>query len=643
MVAVLLTLAFLQYRWSKRVADATQARIDASLKASVMDWHLSLLREIAEPCFALQVNSEPDNRDSWQRYFERYLAWRPTAKQPDLFANFYFVEASKTGTRRVSRLNPETGRLETAELAPRFALLLRELTRQSSDPETLERTLTDDLSTKADNVPGQIPHDPLFGWQFEQNVPALVRPLMHSDVREDERQQHEEPQRPDPLRMEIGGTGDHPKQNDHDADDAEAVSWIVIELDPKVLRQELLPELSQHYFGGPQGSNYDVAVIVGRSEQVLYSSTPDFAQRPFYDPDLVLDIFGPPSYGGTALSHDFAGDFHAGGRSAPNTREEVRDITAPSWLPVMQDTGHDPHWNLVVRHRKGSIESQMAALRRRDLAVSLGVLLLLGAAMTMLIIATRRAQRLAQQQIDFVATVSHELRTPLAVICSAADNLSDGVVNSPQQLQRYGDTIKVQGRQLIALVEQILLFASTREGRQLYHLELLDVRRIVEAVLNNTEGLLEVSGIQLEHEIEPDLPQVVGDLAAITQCLQNLAINAVKYGGDAKWIRVRARRFVSSSKREVQISVEDRGIGMNATELGRIFEPFYRSPQVAAAQIRGTGLGLPLAKSLAEAMGGSLTVESAPGEGSTFTLHLPFAEDSPLRDSVPRADMVTTP
>src|SRR5581483_12426422 len=97
-----------------------------------------------------------------------------------------------------------------------------------------------------------------------------------------------------------------------------------------------------------------------------------------------------------------------GGRSAPNTREEVRDITAPSWLPVMQDTGHDPHWNLVVRHRKGSIESQMAALRRRDLAVSLGVLLLLGAAMTMLIIATRRAQRLAQQQIDFVATVSHE-------------------------------------------------------------------------------------------------------------------------------------------------------------------------------------------------------------------------------------------
>jgi signal transduction histidine kinase len=116
--------------------------------------------------------------------------------------------------------------------------------------------------------------------------------------------------------------------------------------------------------------------------------------------------------------------------------------------------------------------------------------------------------------------------------------------------------------------------------------------------------------------------------------VQNLVINAVKYGGEAKWVRVTANKTSIGSVPEIQIAVQDRGIGMSSEEIEHIFEPFYRSPQVAAAQIRGTGLGLPLARSLAEAMSGSLTVESEEGKGSTFILHLPFAQDSPLRNAV---------
>src|SRR5206468_2585045 len=97
---------------------------------------------------------------------------------------------------------------------------------------------------------------------------------------------------------------------------------------------------------------------------------PEFVQRPFDHPDAVLDIFGPPVTGTSTLSHDFAGDFHAGGPKPATTAEERRNMSAPSWLPVMQDTGHDPHWNLVVRHRQGSLEGQLAAMRRRDLAIS---------------------------------------------------------------------------------------------------------------------------------------------------------------------------------------------------------------------------------------------------------------------------------
>jgi signal transduction histidine kinase len=125
----------------------------------------------------------------------------------------------------------------------------------------------------------------------------------------------------------------------------------------------------------------------------------------------------------------------------------------------------------------------------------------------------------------------------------------------------------------------------------------------------------------LEQEINPNLPAVVVDVPAVTHCLQNLISNAVKYGGEQRWLRVRAYR----GEGEVQISVEDKGIGMESQDLQRIFDPFYRAPAVVAAQIHGTGLGLALARSMADAVGGRLTAASKPGKGSTFVLHLPAA------------------
>jgi signal transduction histidine kinase len=114
----------------------------------------------------------------------------------------------------------------------------------------------------------------------------------------------------------------------------------------------------------------------------------------------------------------------------------------------------------------------------------------------------------------------------------------------------------------------------------------------------------------------------VGDLRFLSRCLQNLIGNAAKYSGDSRWIGVSAEleQFGSQNKR-VHISVADRGIGISASELVRIFEPFYRSPSVLAAQIHGTGLGLSVTKHLVEAMGGGVSVLSEPGVGSTFTLY----------------------
>jgi signal transduction histidine kinase len=126
----------------------------------------------------------------------------------------------------------------------------------------------------------------------------------------------------------------------------------------------------------------------------------------------------------------------------------------------------------------------------------------------------------------------------------------------------------------------------------------------------------------IEENVPPDLPLALGDTAAFSQCLQNLITNSLKYGGDNKWIGVRAFVSENGGKKEICTSVEDRGLGIGNGELKQIFEPFYRSPEVVAAQIHGNGLGLPLTKTMVEAMRGRITVSSQSGRGSTFTIHL---------------------
>jgi signal transduction histidine kinase len=243
------------------------------------------------------------------------------------------------------------------------------------------------------------------------------------------------------------------------------------------------------------------------------------------------------------------------------------------------------------------------------------------------------AIQLANLQMEFVASVSHELRTPLAVISSAADNIVDGLVSGKEELQRYGSVIRNQSRQITELVDQILLFASTQDRRSRYVLRPLQISQVIDSVLDNTSELLRGAGFVVERQIEASLPCVLGDLSALSQCLRNLIVNAVKYSGESRWIGVRALLTDSEDRasREIQITVQDRGIGIDRLEMSHIFEPFYRSAAVIAAQIHGAGLGLSLAKNIAEAMGGKLSVVSELALGSAFTLHLPIMEEQELK------------
>jgi len=239
------------------------------------------------------------------------------------------------------------------------------------------------------------------------------------------------------------------------------------------------------------------------------------------------------------------------------------------------------------------------------------------------------AIQLAKLQMEFVASVSHELRTPLAVISSAADNIADGLVQSKDALKIYGDTIQRQSRHMTELVDEVLIFAATKDRKSHFVSHTVDVPEILHSVLRQTPELATASGFHVELEIEPGLPPVKGDSSALARCFQNMIVNAIKYSGKSRWIGVKA--FLGHAQvqgqREIQIAVRDRGIGIAKSELSHIFEPFYRSPAVVAEQIHGTGLGLSLSKNIAEAMGGYFSVISELGAGSVFTLHLPVAED----------------
>ncbi|HYM77347.1 MAG TPA: ATP-binding protein [Candidatus Dormibacteraeota bacterium] len=235
--------------------------------------------------------------------------------------------------------------------------------------------------------------------------------------------------------------------------------------------------------------------------------------------------------------------------------------------------------------------------------------------------------QMARMQMDFAASVSHELRTPLAVLCSAVDNIADGVVSGKEQLAKYGTVIRNQSRQINGLVNQVILFVSTQDGKGRYTLHPVAVSDVVESAVTGTTELIRKAGFALEQHIDPHLPRVLGDPAALSQCLQNLITNALKYADQGRWIAIRASEGGTKDHREVRISVQDHGKGIDRNELHQIFEPFYRSPAAVAGQIHGTGLGLPIAKSLAEAMGGRISVTSEVGIGSTFTLHLPVVEE----------------
>jgi two-component system phosphate regulon sensor histidine kinase PhoR len=233
-----------------------------------------------------------------------------------------------------------------------------------------------------------------------------------------------------------------------------------------------------------------------------------------------------------------------------------------------------------------------------------------------------RLRRLETIRRDFVANVSHELRTPVTSIKGFIETLRDGAVNDPETAKRFLDIAYNHANRLNSIIEDLLSLSRIEQETEKAQVALepgLVCETLESAILVCREKADEKK-IAVELACRPDLRAKI-NRPLLEQAVVNLVDNAVKYSDPEKTVRVEA----TGTPSEVVITVRDEGCGIEAEHLPRIFERFYRIDKARSRKLGGTGLGLSIVNHIAQAHGGSVSVESVVGKGSTFTLRLPNA------------------
>jgi two-component system phosphate regulon sensor histidine kinase PhoR len=231
-----------------------------------------------------------------------------------------------------------------------------------------------------------------------------------------------------------------------------------------------------------------------------------------------------------------------------------------------------------------------------------------------------RLRKLENIRKDFVANVSHEIRTPITAIKGFVETLRDGAMQNPQEAERFLGIIQNQVLRLESLVEDLLSLSRIEEEteKEAILLEEKPIREVLVGALQHCQAEADQKQIRTELSCSDDLAARI-NASLLEQAVANLLDNAVKYSEPGKSIWVQT----DATPQEILIRVRDEGCGVEKQHLERLFERFYRVDKARSRKLGGTGLGLAIVKHIMEAHGGRVSVESQPGRGSTFTLHLP--------------------
>lgn len=613
LIFLLLLAGIFMHRWINRASEGErrekQEQLAAALHGTVKDF-TAALRDLPD------LNGEaksPTQLDGWVS--QQYQRWRAKASQPEIIRSVSIGKLSQHQEADFYRLDSANApsAFVKAEWPEAFASLRTDLLSRAQQ-KTLQPMPPEAVAQVQGNkqlflvLPLTISIQPPLPARFSPPKRKFQLPSMEPPPMEPPPDRRRRPEGPPPFvrqrweeqrkRMEerqkqIETEMQKERQETERRVQAlrnerprieQLAGFCFLELDTDYLRNQYLPSVIAQHFKSTELSNYHVAVVIEPEQQAFFAT----------DANNPLSTFD-------AQEALFQGEAKAWRGNAPVSLSQL---------------------TLRVRHKAGSLQTVMDRTRWRNLALGYGILLLLFASASTLLIATHRARTLAQRQMEFVAGVTHELRTPLTAIQAAGFNLSSGRVNDGERVKQYGTMIHTEGRRLADLIDQVLSYArietNRKSGENSYNFQSVEVDGIIEQALSEYKAAF--ADWQIEKDIEADLPPIKADANVLASALKNLLQNALKYAEQGKWLRIRAARV----KGEVQITIADQGPGIERRDLPHIFAPFYRAQKMVASTVPGTGLGLSLVNEYMKAHHGRVTVDSTVGKGSAFTLHLPI-------------------
>jgi len=593
LLVLLAILATLQYRWLGEVSEAERERMRASLRTRASELAQEFDAELTRAYVTFHVDSDALDTDAAGALAGSYATWQANAKIPALISAVYLAEGKSLDSTQLRRLDPATRALVPAEWPPALAASL------ARTHQTLPSVV---------GGPAAAPSI-LFADAIDSRTPALLIAVPRFNRTSEQGR----------LRFI--------------SDPTAGARLVVVALDADQLQRQLLEPLVAKYFGEGSGSEYLVTIArrppllgspstsfggAGGSDEIVYNSAPTPIEAS--KADVTAGLFDLRMEELNRLADDATR-----GRGFPPLSQRlsiaiVRRSNGGDGRRILL-SGAEQHgaWEMRLSHRTGSLDTIVAQSRRRNLGISLGVLGLLAASFVLVLAAAERQQRLSRQQMEFVAAVSHELRTPLAVICSAGENLADGVVAEATQVKRYGSLIETEGRRLGDMVERVMAFAGMSSGAQAPSHASVDVAQVIADAVEGVQHDARDRGVTIAVHANGTLPPVSGDAEALRSAVQNVLGNAVKYSAGGATVDV------ASAVRgaQVEIRVVDRGLGIDGNDLPHIFKPFYRGRRAMDAQVRGSGVGLSVVRHVVDAHRGTIQVDSRPGEGTTVTIALP--------------------
>ena len=613
LVFLVAVLGSLQYRWLGQVADANRLQSKAALETAVQRFADEFNGELSRLFVALKAGRLTRDSENLGPEVVRALEdWRETADFPELVKGAYLLDAE--GFRAVDLHGDANGSSVGAGVDPATASagdVRAEPTFETSPPldgplKELRDRLAPLLTRPSHRDAFDRDTDPQLPFSMlSEDIPALVLPYVSGPGPRDADRVRRRPRDPGDDRPNSERSRNRRRHRREPG--PHPTAFIIIHLDQSIIAEQILPSLADRHFGDALRFHLRVFDAFPSAESASSPAIFEWGPEPrgrTSTVDAEAELFGPLMV----------------------ARQESDRGRLGRILGAMAASGHLDHgrWRLSAQHPEGSLDIALERARRQNLLLASGILAVLAAALLLLTRNASRSRRLAQQQLDFVAGITHEIMTPLAALRSAGQNLADGLITDPQQIGRYGRMIDREGQRLTNLVGQVLAFARMQSQSPRFNPEALAPASVVQEVIRELRPQLEAENVELEENLDPDLPAVLSDRQALTRALGNLVSNAIKYGQTEQrpgWVGMRCRRRGT----EVVFEVEDRGPGIANAERSAIFEPFYRGTERAAGAVPGTGLGLALVKHLVESQGGKVGLLSKPGQGSTFRIVLPIA------------------